>query len=146
MLTCVRSKNPTVAVTTDGRTFTWDTDIVYDQSVNQLYYLDKAGTVTSNPSEATSVVRLVEDNGIVHQYQTPIDASSAYKAGDIVYDNGHYFQSKMDDNVWSPLEAQLTELWKEINMAKYSHKALISYVKNCSLPPLSKWEYDPWEE
>lgn len=116
MLTCVRSKNPTVAVTTNGRTFTWDTnaDVIVDTNTNYVY-LNKAGCVTRNSEEAESVL-ITHENDLI---QIPY----------------------MDF-----LSNRIESLYNQIQQENFKTKNLINYVQSGLLPRPWNYEYDWWEE
>ena len=145
MLTVIPPKNSSIAVTTNSDISTWDTnaDIVFDRSIDKVYFLDKAGCVTEDAAQAKSIYRAEPARGGrgITYYQQPYDASQAYQQGDLVEKDGQIYRSKVNDNVWSP-ESRLSELWSEIAKLEAEgniHSQLINYVNNNILPP-SWWD------
>ena len=106
MLTVIPPKNLSMAVTTNSDISTWDTnaDIVFDRSIDKVYFLDKAGCVTEDATQAKSIywAELAKDGRRITYYQQPYDASQAYQQGDLVEKDGQIYRSKVNDNVWSP--------------------------------------------
>lgn len=140
----------TIAVTYNHDISTWDTDadIVLDKSLNQVYYLDKAGCVTEDKSQAKSITWAEIKNGDRVVFQQPYDASQAYQKNDLVEKNGWVYRSKIDDNVWAPdlIESRMSELWTEIARLKAEekiHSQLIDTINKGHLPPI--YRYDWWE-
>ena len=117
MLTIIPPKNSSIAITSNSDISTWDTDadIVLDRNLNQIYFLDKAGCVTEDATQAKSIYWAEPAKGghRITYYQQPYDASQAYQQGDLVEKDGKIYRSNKNDNVWSP-EAHLGELWSEI--------------------------------
>lgn len=129
-----------ITVTYNHDISTWDTDadIVLDKSLDQVYFLDKAGRVTEDATQAKSIYWAEPAKGGhgVTYYQQPYDASQAYQQGDLVEKDGKIYRSNKNDNVWSP-EARLGELWSEIaelEAEEKIHSRLINYANNI-LPP-----------
>ena len=117
MLTVIPPKNPSIAITSNSDISTWDTkaDIVFNRSLNQVYFLDKAGRVTEDVAQAKSIywAELAKSGHGITYYQQPYDASQAYQQGDLVEKDGKIYRSNKNDNVWFP-ETRLGELWSEI--------------------------------
>lgn len=117
MLTIIPPKNPSIAITSNSDISSWDTDadIVLDRSLNQVYFLDKAGRITEDTTQSKFIYwaePAKSGHGITY-YQQPYDASQAYQQGDLVEKDGKIYRSNKNDNVWSP-ETHLGELWSEI--------------------------------
>jgi hypothetical protein len=130
-----------IAVTYNHDISTWDTDadIVLDRSLDRVYFLDKAGRVTEDATQAKSIYWAEPAKGGhgITYYQQPYDASQAYQQGDLVEKDGRIYRSNKNDNVWSP-ESRLDELWSEIAELEAEEKInsqLINYVNNNILPP-----------
>ena len=143
-------EKPTIAVTYNHDISTWDTDadIVLDKSLNQVYYLDKAGCVTEDKSQAKSITWAEIKNGDRVVFQQPYDASQAYQKNDLVEKDGWIYQSRIEDNVWAPdlIESRMSELWTEIARLKAEekiHSQLIDTINKGHLPPIHR--YDWWE-
>ena len=122
-------EKPTIAVTYNHDISTWDTDadIVFDKSLNQVYYLDKAGCVTEDKSQAKSITWTEIKNGDRVVFQQPYDAAQAYQRNDLV-------------------ESRISELWSEIIRLKAEekiHSQLIDTINKGYLPPIHR--YDWWE-
>ena len=122
---------------------TWDTnaDIVFDRSLNPIYYLDEAGRITEDAAQAKSIYWAEPAKGGhgITYFQQPYDASQAYQQGDLVEKDGKVYRSNKNDNVWPP-EFRLDELWSEIARLEAEEKIqsqLINYVNNNILP--SSW-------
>ena len=150
MLTVIPPKNPSIAVTYNHDISTWDTDadIVLDKSLNQVYYLDKAGCVTEDKSQAKFITWAEIKNGDRVVFQQPYDASQAYQKNDLVEKDGRIYQSRIDNNVWAPdlIESRMSELWSEIvrlEAEEKIHSQLIDTINKGLLPPIYK--YDWWE-
>lgn len=116
MLTCVRSKKPTVAVTTDGRTVTWDTDsdIVYVNSTGELYYKDKVKEtytrIVSNPSPITATCMLDEAGCIT---------TDSSKAKSILYQEVKDGTIVTRQELVSNMDKEIANFWKlieEVNL------------------------------
>ena len=129
-----------IAVTTNSDISTWDTnaDIVLDRSTDKVYFLDKAGCVTEDATQAKSIYWAEPAKGGhgITYYQQPYNASQAYQQGDLVEKGGWVYRSNKNDNVWSP-ELRLDELWSEIARLEAEekiHSRLINYTNNI-LPP-----------
>ena len=125
-----QSEKPTIAVTYNHDISTWDTDadIVFDRSLNQAYYLDKAGCVTEDKSQAKSITWAEIKNGDRVVFQQPYDASQVYQKNNLI-------------------ESRMSELWSEIARLKAEekiHSQLIDIVNKNHLPPL--YRYDWWEK
>lgn len=123
-------KKPTIAVTYNHDISTWDTnaDIVLDKSLNQAYYLDKAGCVTEDESQAKSITWAEIKNGDRVVFQQPYDASQTYQKNNLI-------------------ESRMSELWSEIARLKAEekiHAQLIDIINKNHLPPL--YRYNWWEE
>lgn len=152
MLTCIPLKSSgdiytsgykpvKIAVTTNSDISTWDTnaDIVLDRSIDKVYFLDEAGRITEDATQAKSIYWAEPAKGGrgITYYQQPYDASQAYQQGDLVEKDGRIYRSNKNDNVWSP-ESRLDELWSEIAKLEAEEKVqsqLISYVNNNILSP-----------
>ena len=142
-----------IAVTTSRDISTWDTDanIVLDRSLDRVYFLDKAGCVTEDATQAKSIYWAEPAKGGrgITYYQQPYDASQAYQQGDLVEKDGRIYRSNKNDNVWAPdlIESYMSELWSEIARLKAEekiHSQLIDTINKNLLPPTYK--YDWWEE
>lgn len=125
-----------IAVTYSHDISTWDTnaDIVLDRSLNQVYYLNKAGYVTNDATQAKSIYwaePAKSGHGITY-YQQPYDALRVYQQGDLVEKDGRIYRSNVNNNVWSP-KLRLDKLWSEIAKleAEAEEKNPISTNKLC---------------
>lgn len=145
-------EKPTIAITSNSDISSWNTDadIVIDSNTNEVYYLDKAGCVTEDKSQAKSIAWAKTKNGHkVMLYQQPYDASQAYQKNDLVEKDGWIYQSKINNNVWAPdlIESRMSELWSEIARLEAEekiHSQLIDTINKSLLPPIYK--YDWWEK
>ena len=129
---------------------TWDTnaDIVFDRSLNPIYYLDEAGHITEDAAQAKSIYWAEPAKGGrgITYYQQPYDASQAYQKNDLVEKDGCVYQSSIDDNVWAPdlIESRMSELWTEITQLKAEekiHSQLIDTINKSHLPPIYKYNW-----
>lgn len=132
-----------IAVTYNHDISTWDTDadIVLDRSLSQACFLDQAGHITNDTTQAKSIYWAEPAKGGhgVTYYQQPYNASQAYQQGDLVEKDRRIYRSNKNDNVWSP-ELRLGELWSEIAKLEAEEKInsqLINYVNNI-LPSLHR--------
>lgn len=144
-------EKPAITITSNSDISSWDTDanIVIDSSIGKAYYLDKAGCVTEDKSQAKSITWAEIKNGDRVVFQQPYDASQAYQKNDLVEKDGRVYQSRIDDNVWTPdlIESRMSELWSEITRLKVEekiHSQLIDTINKGHLPPI--YRYDWWEE
>lgn len=120
-----------IAVTYNHDISTWDTnaDIVLDRSLNQVYYLNKAGRVTNDATQAKSIYWAEPAKGGhgITYYQQPYDALQVYQQGDLVEKDGRIYRSNVNNNVWSP-KLRLDKLWSEIAKLEAEESQLINYI------------------
>ena len=156
MLTCIPPKSSgdvyaskykpvKIAVTANSDISTWDTnaDIVFDRSLNPVYYLDEAGRITEDAAQAKSIYWAEPAKGGhgVTYFQQPYDASQAYQKNDLVEKDGRIYRSNKNDNVWAPdlIESRMSELWSEIARLKVEEKFHSQLID-------TMYKYDWWEE
>lgn len=145
--TKVKYENPTIAITSNSDISSWDTDadIVIDSSLGKVYYLDKAGCVTEDKSQAKSIIWAEIKNGDRVVFQQPYDASQAYQKNDLVEKDGWVYRSRIDNNVWAPdlIESRMSELWSEIARLEAEekiHSQLIDTINKGHLPPIYRYD------
>jgi len=115
-------EKPTIAITSNSDISSWDTN------ADIVYYLDEAGYVTEDKSQAKSITWAEIKNGDRVVFQQPYDTSQAYQKNNLI-------------------ESRMSELWSEITRLKAEetiHSQLIDTINKGLLPPIYK--YDWWEE